>query len=84
MTTIKTAISLQKTLFEQINEIAQELQISRSRLFVLAIEAFIQQYKNQRLLDSINAAYSDLPSLEEKEHAKKMRSKHRHFVEGQW
>ncbi len=84
MATIKTAISLQKSLFEQINEIARELQISRSRLFVLAVEAFIQQYKNQRLLDSINAAYAGSPSPEEKEHAKKMRSKHRHLVEGQW
>ncbi|MDM8520788.1 hypothetical protein QUF64_12130 [Anaerolineales bacterium HSG6] len=84
MTTIKTAISLQKTLFEQINEIAQELKVSRSRLFVLAIESFIERYKNQRLLENINAAYADSPSSEEEEHSEKMRSKHRHLIEEQW
>jgi metal-responsive CopG/Arc/MetJ family transcriptional regulator len=37
MATVKTAISLQESLFEQVNELAEELQMPRSHLFVLAV-----------------------------------------------
>jgi metal-responsive CopG/Arc/MetJ family transcriptional regulator len=84
MASIKTAISLQQPLFEQIDALAQELQISRSRLFVLAAEAFIQRHQNQKLLEAINDAYGDLPDSEEKLLRNKMRQQHRRMVEGQW
>ena len=54
MANVKTAISLQQALFEQVDTLAQELQISRSRLFVLAVEDFIQRYQNRQLLEAIN------------------------------
>ena len=84
MASVKTAISLQQPLFEQVEALAQELQISRSRLFVLAVEAFIQRYQNQKLLEAINEAYDDLPDAEEESLRKKMRQQHRQLVEGQW
>lgn len=59
MTTIKTAVSLPESLFEQAETLAAELTISRSRLFTLAIEAFVQRYENERLLASLNEAYGD-------------------------
>ncbi len=84
MANVKTAISLQKSLFEQIEALAQELQISRSRLFALAAEAFIERYQNQKLLEAINDAYDDLPDAEEQSLRHKMRQQHRQLVEGQW
>ncbi len=84
MASIKTAISLQQSLFEQIDALAQELQISRSRLFALAAEAFIQSYQNHKLLKAINDAYDDLPDPEEQSLRHKMRQRHRQMVEGQW
>jgi metal-responsive CopG/Arc/MetJ family transcriptional regulator len=81
MANVKTAISLQQSLFEQVEALAQELQISRSRLFVLAVEAFIQRYQNQKLLEAINEAYDDLPDAEEESLRKKMRQQHRQLVE---
>ena len=84
MANVKTAISLQQSLFEQIEVLAQELQISRSRLFALAAEAFIQRHQNQKLLEAINDAYDDLPDAEEQSLHQKMRQQHRHLVEGQW
>jgi len=84
MASIKTAISIQKPLFEQVDALAHELQISRSRLFVLAVEDFIQRYQNQKLLEAINAAYDDLPDPEEQILRHKMRQQHRQLVEGQW
>ena len=65
MTIVKTAISIQKNLFQKADEIAKELKISRSRLFVLAVEEFIRRYQNKLLLEEINLAYSD--GLDEKE-----------------
>lgn len=84
MTNIKTAISLQQSLFEQIEVLAEELQISRSRLFALAAEAFIQHHQNQKLLEAINDAYADLPDAGEQSLRHKMRQQHRQLVEGQW
>jgi len=84
MASIKTAISIQKPLFEQVDALARELQISRSRLFVLAVKDFIQRYQNQELLEAINAAYDDLPDQEEQTLYHKMRQQHRQLVEGQW
>ncbi len=65
MTIVKTAISIQKNLFQKAEEIAKEMKISRSRLFVLAVEEFIRRYQNKLLLEDINQAYSD--GLDEKE-----------------
>ena len=84
MTNVKTAISIDKTLFEQINKLADELNVSRSHLFVLAVEEFLQRYENQRLLEQLNQAYDDLPLPEEKRILKGMRLSHRQLVEDEW
>jgi metal-responsive CopG/Arc/MetJ family transcriptional regulator len=84
MASIKTGISIQETLFEQVDALARELQISRSRLFVLAVEEFIQRHQNRKLLEAINAAYDDLPDPEEQALHREMRQQHRKLVEGQW
>lgn len=84
MANVKTAISLQQSLFEQVDALAQELEISRSRLFVLAVEAFIQRYQNRQLLEAINEAYADSPGPEEQALRHQMRQQHRQMVEGQW
>ena len=84
MASIKTAISLQGPLLEQVDALARELGVSRSRLFVLAAEEFIQRHKNQELLEAINAAYDDSPDEEEQAVLQKMRHQHRRLVEKQW
>ena len=84
MASVKTAISLQQSLFEQVDALAQELQISRSRLFVLAVEAFIQRYQNRKMLEAINEAYDDLPDPEERSLRDRRRQQHRRMVAGQW
>ena len=57
MTNIKTAVSIQEPVFEQAEKLARELNLSRSSLYTLALEAFIERYQNKRLLREINAAY---------------------------
>ena len=83
MASIKTAISLQKSLLEQVDALAQELDISRSRLFALAAEEFMQRHGNRKLLEAINAAYDDSPDPEEQTVFQRMRKQHRRLVEEQ-
>lgn len=65
MPNIKTAISLDQGLFEQVDELACSLKVSRSRVFALAIEDYLRRQENRKLLERINAAYDDTPDLEE-------------------
>lgn len=83
-TTIKTAISIQKTLFEQAENLAQQLNMSRSHLFGLAIETFVKNHQNQILLDEINQAYSDQPDQNETILLSKMRKSQRKLLESEW
>lgn len=84
MPTVKTAISIQKSLFQQVDELARQLDVSRSKLFVTAVEEYLQRHENQELLKSINAAYKDLPDQEEQSYRNAMRRRHRDIVEGTW
>jgi metal-responsive CopG/Arc/MetJ family transcriptional regulator len=82
---VKTAISLDDELFQKIEAISKELQISRSRLFALAVREFIARHENLNLLQAINLAYDDEESDSgEKILRDSMRSKQRDLVEGQW
>lgn len=82
--TIKTAISLEESLFERVDALAKELNISRSYLFALAAQEFIERHENQHLLEATNAAYDDLPDPYEQALRQEMRAKHRQLVEGDW
>ena len=84
MANIKTAISLQKSLFEQVETLAREMKVSRSRLFVLALEDYLRRYQNLQLLEKINQAYHDAPDAPEQKRLRKMRRQHRKVVEGTW
>ncbi len=83
MPNIKTAISIEKPIFDQVNDIAKNLNISRSRLFVLAAQEFIERHANMELLQAINEAYDDLPDLDPKI-VEKMRPRHLKMVKNQW
>jgi len=85
MSNVKTAISLEEDLFQQAEAIARKMNVSRSRLFALALEEFIRQYQNQQLLEQINAAYADDESDAEGQAAQRaMRRHQRRLVEGEW
>jgi mRNA interferase MazF len=52
--TIKTSLSLQKTLFDQAELLAQRLNISQNHVFEMAIENFIREAQSQNLPDDID------------------------------
>ena len=84
MKSIKTAISIQEALFEQAENMARKMRVSRSRLFVLALEDYISRQQNRELLARINAAYAEKPDPAEKALHRKMRRVHRRMVGGEW
>ena len=84
MAHIKTAVSLREDLFEQVETLASEMKISRSRLFALALEEFLQRYQSQQLLERINAAYDEAPDPSEQALRRRMRRQHRQIVESEW
>jgi metal-responsive CopG/Arc/MetJ family transcriptional regulator len=80
----KTAISIEQPLFEEVEALAKELDVSRSFLFTLAARNFVQDYKNKKLLDAINSAHKKSPDLSEKILMTRMKSKHRRLVKERW
>ncbi|MEA1969747.1 MAG: CopG family transcriptional regulator [Thermodesulfobacteriota bacterium] len=73
--TVKTAISMQEELFEQVNKLAEELHVSRSKLFVMAVQDFIKKNENHDLLSQINKAFIDYPESSELKVQKSMQKK---------
>ena len=85
MANIKTAISLQKPLFEQVEALAREMKVSRSRVFVLALESFIREYQDRLLFEKINKAFEDAPpDKTERKRLQQIRRHHRRRVQGEW
>ena len=84
MGNVKTAISLQESLFQQVENLAQEMKVSRSRLFVLALEEYVRRHQNRQLLEKINKAYQDPSDANERKRLRKTRRLHRKVVEGEW
>jgi metal-responsive CopG/Arc/MetJ family transcriptional regulator len=59
MTSIKTAISIEESLYQEADTLAKEMKIPRSQLFAIAMAEFLQRQKNRQLVESVNEAYAD-------------------------
>ena len=81
MAGVKTAISLEEDLFRQVNKLASDMHVSRSKLFTLAVQDYLKKQENRKLLAQLNAAYSDTPNEEESKISNSMRNKQRSIVE---
>ena len=81
MAGVKTAISLEENLFNQVNQLARDLHVSRSKLFTLAVKDYLKKQESKKLLAQLNAVYSDSSSKEEKTISKAMLKKQRKIVE---
>lgn len=84
MQAVKTAISIEKNLFDQADNLARTMKVSRSKLFVIAMQDYIEHQKNKDMLAQINAAYADEPDTTEQTLRRKSRQQHRRIVGGEW
>ncbi len=83
MPTVKTAVSIEVSLFEEAEVLAKELQVSRSRVFAIALEQFLQRRKGKKLLERINNVYAETGLPNDRE-GNARRAKHREIAKGTW
>ena len=62
---MKTAIYLPDELFEKVDHLAEELNVSRSRIFAEAILDYIEKLKNEEIFKALNRIYSEGETKEE-------------------
>jgi metal-responsive CopG/Arc/MetJ family transcriptional regulator len=81
----KTAVSIEQPLFEQADKLAEQMRVSRSRLYALALEMFIQKRTSQQILEQLNRVCAENPPTDEEEQLlEAMQQGQRHLVEGEW
>ncbi len=73
---MKTAISVPDEIFDQVEGLTKEYGCSRSRVFTMAVEAFIERHRARKLLDDMNNVYGDENTGEETDLKKHSRSYH--------
>ena len=87
MSSVKTAVSIDRDVFEEAERLAGELHVSRSQLVTMALRRLVRAYENKALLDEINAsvdALSDEETADEDRALSSMRHRHRAQLEGEW
>jgi metal-responsive CopG/Arc/MetJ family transcriptional regulator len=84
MTSIKTAVSLQKSLLDRAERMARSLKVSRSHLVALALEDYLERQHSRKILEQINAAHANEPDPEERRLMRMTRKTHRRIVGGEW
>ena len=84
MERVRMSLSIPGPLFEQAQNLARRMKVSRSHLFVLALEDYLCRQQNRDLLEQINAAYAGELDPAERTLCCKSRHQHRQVVEGEW
>ncbi len=84
MAQVKTAVSLDRALFEQVDVLANKMKVSRSRLFTMALQDFLRRHDNEQLLQEINKAYQDEDDPGRQTLRRGMQRIHRKLLEDQW
>ena len=56
---MKTAISISDETFQEAEETAKEMGISRSELYTKALQKFLKEKRDQKLIDELNTFYAN-------------------------
>ena len=78
---VKTAVSIEESLFREAEAWAGRLGISRSRLFAEALREFVRRRENEELLRSPNEAHADGLDEEEREFLERAEIHHGRLLE---
>jgi metal-responsive CopG/Arc/MetJ family transcriptional regulator len=83
MSTIKTAISIEKDLFDEVESFARRLHLSRSQVFAQAVQNLVAKKRNLELLTRLNQAYA-VPQNEELARTKLQKPIQTRLARGTW
>jgi Arc/MetJ family transcription regulator len=81
MAHVKTAISLDESLFREAEKWAGKLGVSRSQFFAKALAEYVRERENEELLARLNEAHADGLDPEEEELLERMRVYHGRLLE---
>lgn len=84
MKTVKTAISIDKTLFTKVQNLCEKINLSRSQFFSQAVEFFITKSENLELIKKINSAYSDQESTDDSKIMKLRKTRYKNAIVDKW
>ncbi len=84
MTTVKTAISLNKTIYHRMDVMARRLKVPRSRLCAMALEEFFRREETKALMRTLNEAYAKPSPPEDQAALKRMRRLSWTTVKDRW
>jgi len=84
MSSVKTAISLDALLLQQIDAVAAELRMPRSRLLAEAAREFLRRHQSSKLLAALNKAHANGPTDEEIEQRRAWKKQYRRRMESEW
>jgi metal-responsive CopG/Arc/MetJ family transcriptional regulator len=74
---MKTAVSVDDQLMREADRVAREIGVSRSRLFSLALESYLEGLKRERMIEQLNQVYATEPGSEERRLAGLVKEKFR-------
>lgn len=67
LSAVKVAISVPDHVFEEAEQVAKRLRVSRSRVYSQALEDFVKKHRGKRVRDELDAVYrkesSDLDAV---------------------
>jgi metal-responsive CopG/Arc/MetJ family transcriptional regulator len=81
---MKTAISIDDKLLHEADETARRMGLSRSGLFVLAVDNFLEQQRQAQMLQSLNDVYAAGMEPGEKRVLKAIKAKVRGTLRDRW
>ena len=67
MATVKTAVSLDKPLFQKTSRLARKMKLSRSRLVALALDEFMRRRDDEEIVKRLNEVYGEQGGLNEED-----------------
>lgn len=84
MPNVKTAISLDERLFHQIEQLSEELKMSRSKVISKAVQLLLERHRNRELLERLNEVYADGLDEEDKKWLKGAKIKYAQTFKDKW
>ena len=82
--TAKTAITVNRGLLQEVDRIAREMGVSRSRLFSAAVEEYLRHVRQHAMIEQLNRVYGDHPDPAEQQMASNMKAKMRPVIKDRW
>jgi metal-responsive CopG/Arc/MetJ family transcriptional regulator len=81
---MKTAISLDGTLLHEADQTARAMGLSRSRLFSVALEAYLRSREQEKMIEQLNQVYSGPTEPGKRRTTKAMKAKFRRTIQDRW